>query len=184
MSNKNTFLNAQDLLWDMITVGRQTGFIHYEMREVPDIPDLSMQQDNVSEVIFQRIAEYSKDHPEISPANVAPAFCLYAGMGAVELWRENRERLLARGIAEELIAGRGLEKMDEYVLDLCNIVFGSKQADELMEHMNRIEATGVMAMQRPEAEETLYLQFLEFMKAMYLYGIVLEMDRNSMHSNL
>lgn len=166
-----------DILYDMIQAGIRHGYIRYKIKETPDIPDLSMLSEDVCEELFRRTAEYSKDHPQVSPANTAPSLCFYAGMGAVKLWTLDSARLLGRGIVNMLTGERGFERMDEYVLDLTGFSYGSSASENLMRQISEIETVGLESMPKQQSDEVFYRQFLEFMKAMYLYGMVLEMDR-------
>ncbi len=175
--NRYQAIPSVDILYDMANAGIKRGYLHYKIKEVPDIPDLSMMAEEVSEELFRRTAAYSKDHPNVSPANTAPSLCFYAGMGAVELWNEDDARLRARGLVNLLIYERGFERMDEYVTDLVGIGYGSTASEQLMRQISEIETVGLDAISMPSSEEAAYRQFLEFMKAMYLYGMVLEMER-------
>lgn len=173
-------LTAVDILYDMINEAHKKNYVSYKITEVPDIPDLSMLMGEVAEELFRRVVEYSKDHPQISASNTTPALCFYTGIGAVKLWELDAARLIARGVVREIVTPRGLEKMDEYVMDLVGIGYGSAQFEKLMHQLSDMESFGISLISKSENEEEAYLQFLEFMKAMYLYGMVYEMDRLGM----
>lgn len=173
-------ITAVDILYDMVNEAQKKGYVSYKITEVPDIPDLSMLMGEVAEELFRRVVEYAKDHPQVSAANTTPALCFYTGVGAVKLWEMDAPRLIARGVVREIVTPRGLEKMDEYVMDLVGVGYGSKQFEGLMKQLSDIETFGITLISKSEDEEKAYLQFLEFMKAMYLYGMVYEMDRLGM----
>ncbi len=171
---------AVDILYDMVNEAHRKNYISYKITEVPDIPDLSMLMGEVAEELFRRVVEYAKDHPQVSASNTTPALCFYTGIGAVKLWEIDAPRLIARGVVREIVSPRGLEKMDEYVMDLVGIGYGSAKFEELMHQLSDMESFGISLISKSEKEEEAYLQFLEFMKAMYLYGMVYEMDRLGM----
>lgn len=104
----------------------------------------------------------------------------YAGMGAVALWNTDWNSLKAKGIAETLLEPRGSEAMDEYVHELIGIPFESEEGKELIEVMYTLACWTLAEYGAGAKRDEIRTLLPEIMQAMYLFGMVYEMERLDM----
>ena len=100
----------------------------------------------------------------------------YAGMGSVWLLKKDGSKLLSNGIFETLTKARGLDEMDEYVLEEIGIHFSSAKGKELAKFLTDFSGY-CMAQTVGEKTEFTTEEILRAAKSMYIFGMVFEKDR-------
>ena len=144
----------------------------------PQIPEIMMPVSSVCEDIMENLEKETDSEQQL--LFTAPAWCAYAGMGAVAKWNENWSQLRDKGILESLTAERGYYAMDEYVMDCTGIGWGSEECKRIESAFHEFTC---MILNEAFTEKGKFdmTYYFEALKAMYLYGMVLEMSRLGMH---
>lgn len=89
----------------------------------PTIPELSFSAPNViPRLINELTAYYTLNRQNLDMATCG-AWSFFAGVGAVKLWESDWQDLQRRGIYEALIEPKGINRLDEYILELLEIPY-------------------------------------------------------------
>jgi len=104
----------------------------------------------------------------------------YAGMGAVCHWDMNWDNLKSKGIAETLIEPRGVCAMDEYVVDLIGIKYDSIEGTKLNTEIRVLSLWAIATFMKDVPKEYIFDVLRDVMEAMYIFGMVYEMERIGM----
>ena len=97
---------------------------------LPFVPELNFISADFLIKISQNI---SKIVDGIGFISVSLQWAFYGGIGAAYHWNENWQDLRERGIFQLLTKERGVEEMDEYVVDLSGIGYDSENGKTLSE---------------------------------------------------
>jgi hypothetical protein len=100
-------------------------------------------------------------------------------MGAVYHWHVDWDGLSSAGFYETLTAERGIFEMDEYVLDTIGIGNGSEEANELLQFLRQLSYQCFDYLTETNTPASMDA-FVSCAKAMFLFGMVFEMNRLGM----
>ena len=153
---------------ELVAAGSREG---YRVKELPNILEVMAQADFICSKLNNTLS--ATLDPNANIALVLPVLCAYAGMGAARLWKTDRSLLLKKGAYSLLTEPFGVERMDEYVTALIGLPLGSQTSADLKKHMQRI---GLLAL-KPFTQNNNLNQIPECLKAMFRYGMILEMNR-------
>lgn len=162
----------------LLTVGRNEGYVFSE--GFPYIPELLTSAQPVCESIYEDILEYKKTAaPNFDAEKMTFIWSAYAGMGAVYYWHIDWNSLAANGLYRTLTAERGIEEMVEYVSDSIGIPFQSEESQELTCFLKK---ASVLCMDFLVSHQNAcgFDAIIEGAKAMFLFGMVFEMNRLGM----
>lgn len=167
--------SALDMAMKIVKQARETGILGAN-DHLPNIPEIMVEAKRTCSVI---IRDMIKDEDGKDPV-LWLAWGAYAGIGAVWHWQIDWDNLKNKGIPETLLKPRGSFAMDEYVIDSIGIGFETPEGEEFTKKIYglsmwafgefMVEAKGQAAIQI--AHETA--------QAMYIFGMVLEMERLGM----
>lgn len=148
--------------------------------KMPNIPEIMAEKKRTCIVLMQELMEEGKKDKNALKPITWFTWSMYAGMGAVYHWHTDWDALKAKGIPETLLEPRGVFAMDEYVMDAIGIGFDSAEHKEI--HPKLVALTMMMASEKlnPSESEITHDDILEFMQAMYIFGMVFEMERLGM----
>lgn len=148
--------------------------------KMPNIPEIMAEKKRTCSIILEELIELGKK--EVSARNPITWFmwAMYAGMGAVYHWNINWNDLKAKGIPETLLEPRGVFEMDEYVMDIIGIGFNSEEYKELNPKLMALAMMMSSEKLNPSKNDITRDDILEFMQAMYIFGMVFEMERLGM----
>lgn len=174
-----------DIVTRLIECGAKAGYT--KGGSFPNIPEIMVQSRTVVEQVIDGITEYYKQNPNpnlnpFSDMLTRLVFCCYAGMGAVAHWNVNWDSLKRNGIYNTLTAERGLFEMDEYVTDFIGIGFGSEESKKLFEHLRYSAIQAMVPVSNIDSTNNRAVMnaYLESCEAMYLYGMIIDMNRLGM----
>ncbi len=143
------------------------------------IPELVIERKRVCATVLDSLL-----HPTSFIGRVTPLGWLcsgaYAGIGAVCHWADDWESMKEEGIAETLLGAWEPDSMDSYVLNL--LFEGDEQKAE--EFDNKINELARWAKEKylkeSDDESQVQKDGLEIMSAMYIFGMVCQMERMGM----
>ena len=150
-----------------------------ETNTYPNIPELMDHAEQVTGRIHSELFALFGDRFLMDPVYYIMASLgasAYAGMGAVYHWQQNREELFANGIYETLVAELGLNSMGVHVLNAIGIGYKTPESDQFEEHLKVLETLAMFSLLYSE-EGYRDKQLVECQKAMFKFGMVLEMQR-------
>lgn len=162
---------------EFLSVGRKDGYILSE--GLTHIPELVAPCTDVCVRLIEEINEYGKEHPNARATNLMMAWCAFAGIGAVYHWHTNWNALSQKGIFETLTEERGVFAMDEYVLDLIGKSHDSAAGKDFTAHIMNMAECAVFRL--ATKGNLSFENILNTAKAMYLYGMVMEMNALGMY---
>ena len=176
-----------DLLLLLREEDAKEGYINRnEVYSYPNIPEIgSAWEDVCCEIHDYMVDEAQKDQNEdVDDSTIVwriltltYGWCAFAGIGATWHWYVNWESLEKKGISATLTEPRGYFAMDDYVVECIGISSGSDEEKELRERLR--ERREKLFWITNESEDA-YQQMFECMRAMFEYGIQLEMYRLGM----
>ena len=181
---KDNLIKSADIWEKLVRKGFEDGFIENNS-DCSYIPELLIQSDIVVRDIMDGFnkADFKFDDTQLF-LYLTSCWSAFAGMGAVAQWHSDWNELQLKGIVPTLSQPRGIDEMDEYVQDLIGIKFGSEKSKKLTEHLKDMYLY-IMEIYihnyKDASEEEHFFQFVEFFKAMYLYGMTYEMKRLGMN---
>lgn len=174
------------MLVELLKNGTENGYVDFS-GSVPFIPELSSQANMVCMKIYKDLNDAIDANPNINADaiekfNFTARWCMFAGMGAVWYWNEDWEKLKNKGIVEMLSEPEGVDCIDDVVLDAVGI---GRMSEESREFRNYIDALLYLAISKiPESAQkdgqSLMSALMERNKAMYMFGIAVEMYRLGM----
>ncbi len=144
------------------------------------IPELAVERKRVCATVHDALSH---------PIGIVRGFILplgfvcsgaYAGIGAVIHWDDDWDSLKEEGIAETLLDAWEPDNMNSYVL---NLLFDEdeQKAEEFDNKINELSKWVLgKYMKDPEDESQFQKDGLEIMSAMYIFGMVCQMDRMGM----
>ena len=160
------------IVTELLEIGRKEGFITSE--DLPHIPELFIHAGDIAIRLFKEMTEYAKTDPKAHVTGLTFLWCAYAGIGAVYHWHTNWKALSQNGIFATLTKERGVYEMDEYVHDCIGKPYLSPEGKELNMHLSNI--IDCCFYRLASKGNVTFEKVLEAAKAMYLYGMVLEMN--------
>lgn len=162
---------------DLLDIGRLNGFISSE--SAPFIPEILTQCSEVYVKIFRAINEFAKTHTVSNVMSLTYMWSAFTGMGAVYHWHYDWGTLSREGIFETLTKERGIDEMDEYVLDIIGINHQSSEGKEIFCLIKELADYCLENIIKSNAETTPD-RVLDGAKAMFTFGMVFEMNRLGM----
>ena len=162
---------------ELLEEGRNAGYIVSE--SLSFIPELLVQADTVCEKIYNEIYDYCENNPGANLISLTLTWAAIAGMGSVFFWDKDWNKLSADGIFETLTGARGLDEMDEYVLDTIGIGFSTSKGKEIISFISGL--SGYCMYRTVDGRTEFGLEdVLRAAKSMYTWGMVFEMNRLGM----
>lgn len=171
-------ISALQIMPALIAAAYQHGTL--TTNAAPAVRDVWDQADAMTDDIYDEFYDaYSDDY--VIPADVVGGmmnYSMYSGIGAVLLWKKDRDRLNKEGLFNLITENRGFNDLDEYVKYLLGYRMFSEEGDRL--HMI-VDSTWPVVLRAghyqmpnglPENTEQLH----ECMKANYLFGAVWELQ--------
>jgi tetratricopeptide (TPR) repeat protein len=147
-----------------------------ENNHLPHIPEIMVEGARTCQVVFNEVI---KEEDGKNP-RVWMMWGAFAGMGAVYHWHTDWDALKRKGIPETLLAPRGAFAMDEYVIDSIGLGWDTEEGKEFNQSIMFL-TTWVLVEFMKGLDESNFLQTaLEVMQAMYIFGMVYEMERLGM----
>lgn len=177
--NEKAFsLSYVEVAEKLLDVGRREGFI--QSKDFAHIPEIVARAEEVSMKILNAITSYAEENAGSvqDPVITSMVWAAYAGMGAVCRWHVAWHELESKGIYETLVQERGVFAMDEYVMDEIGIGYGSDEEKVITKFLFSLLDT---CFEMISADEFDIDAFICFSKAMYLWGMVYEMNRLGMY---
>ena len=167
---------AVAIVTELLKIGRKDGFIISE--HMPYIPELIIHSADIAMRLFEEIAEYGKTNPQANTTRLTFVWCAYAGIGAVYHWHTDWNALSHNGIWETLTKKRGVYEMDEYVHDCIGKPFFAQEGKELNAHLANMAECCIYRL--ASKGNITFEKVFETAKALYLYGMVFEMNERGM----
>lgn len=162
---------------ELLEEGRNAGYIVSE--SLSFIPELLVQADTVCEKIYNEINDYCENNPGANLISLTLTWAAIAGMGSVFFWDKDWNKLSADGIFETLTRARGLDEMDEYVLDTIGIGFSTSKGKEIVSFISGL--SGYCMYRTVDGRTEFGLEdVFRAAKSMYTWGMVFEMNRLGM----
>lgn len=174
--NSSTY-NYMDIAAELLAIGRKEGQVVSD--GLPFIPEILNMCVETCLKLFEEIQEYGKTDPKANTLRLSLAWSAFAGMGAVYHWHTDWNTLSQNGLFETLTKERGVYEMDEYVLDIIGIqhddFHGKMTSHFIMELANKCISILEEKFDAPSLDA-----LVEAAKAMFMYGMVFEMNRLGM----
>ena len=148
--------------------------------KMPTIPEILVERKRTCQEIRNALLELGRTDKRALIPTAWFKWPIFAGMGAVYHWHVNWPELKKKGVPETLLEPRGVFAMDDYVLDAIGVGSESKEGQDMNVKLTALVLA--LSADRIEMKPTLYhdSQTLEFMQAMYILGMVMEMERLGM----
>ncbi len=167
--------SAIDMAVKIISHARKSGILG-QNDHFPNIPEIMAEGKYACQKIFRDLI---KDENGRSP-DLWLAWGAYAGMGAVYHWNIDWDSLQKKGVAETLLEPRGSFAMDEYVVDSIGIGFDTAEGKTFTQGVYNLSMWAISQFfPGPNAQNAIQIA-METMQAMYLFGMVCEMERLGM----
>jgi len=164
---------------ELLDMGRNDGYITSD--GLANIPELVVQANDVCKSIFYGINGQLKHAEPITIINTTLGWSAYAGIGAVYFWNEDYPALKEKGIYNTLTEKRGIDCMDEFVLDSIGMGFDSIEGKDLTDYLHLICDFALSNIKSLLDNRDMVLeQLTECYMAMYIFGMVYEMNRLGM----
>lgn len=171
-------ISALQIMPSLIAAAHQHGIL--TTNASPAIKDVWDQADAMTDGIYDEFYDaYSDD--DVVPADVVGGmmnYSMYSGIGAVLLWKKDKNRFHKEELFDLLTENRGFNDLDEYVKYLLGYRMFSEQGDQL--HMLVVSTWPVVLRagkyQMPDEYPENTSQLHECMKAIYLFGAVWELQ--------
>lgn len=167
--------NIFDVASQIITRASEIGLLE-SGDAFPNIPEIVVAGKTVCRKI---LLDLVKQEDGRNP-NIWLAWGAYAGMGAVYHWNINWSNLKFKGIAETLLEPRGSFAMDEYVIDSIGWGFDTEKGKALSLAVYELSIWVLKNFLSKNRDEEPMNAALESMYAMYLFGMVFEMEQLGM----
>lgn len=166
-----------DMLTSILTKARDIELIGSNDK-FPNIPEVMAGGREACAKIFNDLVDCGEE--EGRRPNSWFAWAAYTGMGAVYHWHMDWNALKAKGIAETMLEPRGSFALDEYVVDTIGIGYESEEGKEFASRIYYLSVWAFREFFPEEANEESAKVAFDVMYAMFLFGMVLEMDRLGM----
>ena len=101
-------------------------------------------------------------------------------MGAVLHWHLDWDTLRKKGIVETLLEPRGIDEMDEYVIDSIGIGFETPEGKKLVQDVSDLSFWACNQFVPNSSKDEAVHMMHETMQSMYIFGMVYEMERLGM----
>lgn len=167
--------NDINMAMEIIKHSRKCGILD-ENENFPHIPEIIVRRKETCDKIYQDLIQQKDGRTP----DVWLSWGAYAGMGAVWHWQVDWNHLKANGIAKTLLKPKGSFAMDEYVVDSIGIGFESAEGQDFAHEIYRL-SLWVFKEFLEEVPDNQKMQMAhEAMQAMFIFGMVLEMERLGM----
>ena len=167
--------SALDMALKIIAQARKSGILG-QNNNFPNIPEIMAEGKYACQKIFKDLV---KDEGGRTP-DIWMAWGAYAGMGAVYHWDIDWDSLKAKGVAETLLEPRGSFAMDEYVVDSIGIGFDTAEGKKFTQGVYNLSMWAIDQFFPDPKDPNAMQAVMETMQAMYLFGMVCEMERIGM----
>lgn len=167
--------SALDMALKIVNHARTIGLLP-QNEHLQHIPELMIEAKPVCRRMFQELIKDEDGRHTYTWL----CWCAYAGMGAVLHWHLNWESMKTKGIAETLLEPRGIDEMDEYVIDSIGVGFNTPEGQKLSKDVFDLSMWALFQfIPDPSKEESAQIVH-EAMQSMYIFGMVFEMERLGM----
>ena len=117
--------------------------------------------------------------------SVSLQWAFYGGIGAAYHWNENWQDLQERGIFQLLTKERGVEEMDEYVVDLSGIGYDSENGKTLSEFSKKcaeitFEKALICSFEKEQDPKDFVDKLMVAMQAHFSLGVGVALNRLGM----
>lgn len=149
---------------------------------LPFVPELNFISADFLIKIFHNI---SKIVDGIGFISVSLQWAFYGGIGAAYHWNENWQDLQERGIFQLLTKERGVEEMDEYVVDLSGIGYDSENGKTLSEFSQKcaeitFEKALICSFEKEQDPKDFVDKLMVAMQAHFSLGVGVALNRLGM----
>lgn len=160
---------AQDISMMLCSAMKNTGFLPNYRGAFPYVVEIIVQGDDT----VRRTYDLMKSNPDASMhvEEIAAAWCAFMGMGAVAAWNSDWGNFKNTSIVDYLSAKRGFDYIDEYVLDIIGLGFGTIEGNQLTDFI------------RDSVDQLLESSYSlkSILLGMFYFGMVYEMTLLGMH---
>lgn len=161
----------------MLHNAKEKGYIQSD--GFPNIPEILALAEETCEKIMQSMKEACVEDEQIDYFRLTLGWAAFAGMGAVYFWNQDWLTLSRIGIFETLTEERGLDEMDEFVLDNIGLQHDQTEAKDLSSYLNMLSTLCAVHFMRRGVQLDDTATVLGA-KAMFAFGMVFEMNRLGM----
>lgn len=137
------------------------------------IPEIVIEARDTCEKIF---SEFNKSMPDAHTITLLE-WASYAGIGLVFHWHKDWPALKKKGFVQTLLGPKGLEDMDEYVIETIGLEYA---ASDYFNLQSKLHILGVNAYNFSKSiikDENPRDIIIKIMLAMFLFGMVYEMNQ-------
>ena len=169
------YKTAADLLEKLLKLGSDQGAFRHPEHPV-HIFVLELEAPDVTRKIY---AELRRRYPKtqgLEAFTSALNWCALAGIGGVCLWKEDEHVLKRKSLYQLMTEEHGIEMLDEYAVTLAGCRYGTNDSNLLLAHIKGIARSAFTETIKVH-KDVLDTQMTESLKAMFLYGLLLEADR-------
>lgn len=167
--------SAIEMAAKIVAHARKTGILGHN-NNFPHIPEIMAEGKYACQEIFNDLI---KD-PDGRRPDIWLAWGAYAGMGAVYHWNIDWDGLKRKGVAATLLEPRGSFAMDEYVVDTIGIGFETDEGKSFTQSIYNLTMWAIEEFFIDPEELNAMQNAMETMQAMYLFGMVYQMERLGM----
>ena len=167
--------SAIDMASKIVSLAREHKILGTN-NNMPFIPEILSEAKKVCQTVLNNLIDVENGN---NP-HVWMMWGAYAGMGAVYHWHNDWDTLKKKGIAETLLEPRGAFAMDEYVIDTIGIGWDTAGGKDCNDNVGFISAWGIAEFMGGVDKSNFAHATLELMQAMYIFGMVYEMERLGM----
>ena len=162
-----------DICLGLLPYGQKLGYVTSQ-EAFPSIPEIMCQARDVSSYLLDRmIVEYDT----LTVLRLGPVWAAYAAMGAVRFWHDDYDQLKSKGLIQSLTEPRGIEEMDEFVMDHIGWGFKSEKATDFGKHLIEMSRLAMdMAANKSIDPGVLFGCYINASMAMFYYGMIIEMN--------
>ena len=170
-------LKCMDVIAELLKYGRDNGYVISD--GLPYIPELFARCENVILHLMDEIIKYGEENPRANTMRLSLAWSAFAGLGSTYHWHTDWNTLSNNGIFETLTQERGVFEMDEYVLDTIGVPHDTNIGEAFGKHILSA-ADYCIGFLATKQQAPTFETILEAAKAMFMYGMAIEMNRLGM----
>lgn len=164
------------LIKEISELGVELGYLIHKLPSIPDLRTLDMEY-------LLLCFNNTRKSPNVKAEDlfeISNAWAIYGGMGAVALWNIDWPNLKNKGIYNSLATQRGIDYLDEFVVDLIGLEWDTEEEKALRLFIFRaadLAKTYFSNNIEKKTDNEVNNLFLESMRAMFQVGVAVEMKR-------
>jgi len=169
-SRNNGIIGSGVILAEIYKKAQEKGFVNN--KSVITIPELNMQANHVTANIFNYLADLFESNGQSINVEIISTFCMFAGIGSILLWDKDWTGLSSKGIFESLIAPKGVDAIDDYVMELMGFEdtnYSTSKNAMRMKVMGQFLTATAMEIAEDNIEKI--EQFQQIIIAMFNFGV-------------